>query len=252
MRIFVLITAALFIYGSVAHADSAWNENSLCMNIKADITGDGKPERIRLEPFVRIVAPDASSPYRETLHYFRLSVNDTFIYDASDWTGEAVSTMRLANIDKRDGVKEIVVRFPDGEWNVERIYWFDGKSIRRVTREPLMWISFPGDGRVLKRFYTGSPIIPQVTYDLQRDHTLRRRKQRYYKVRIDKTVKESFPIYSRPGIHRIAMLRPGTKVRILKSDLGDWLYVRAGRRTYGWMNQSWNDAHRAFGIVAAG
>lgn len=36
------------------------------------------------------------------------------------------------------------------------------------------------------------------------------------------------------------------------SDLGDWLYLRVGRSSYGWMNTRWNYPYGAFGVAAAG
>jgi hypothetical protein len=110
---------------------------------------------------------------------------------------------------------------------------------------------FLGDGRVIGHGYV-NPLFPQIPYRLEGDHTLRKIPQTYFRVGVSATVHQPFPIYSRPGIQRLAMLRTGTRVRILKSDLGDWLYIRAGRRTYGWMNIRWNSLFPAFGWVAAG
>ena len=239
-----IVIGVVFLHSFSASADSAWNWNSRTMNAHADITGDGKPETIRLQSFG---IKQEGRWYGDC--YFRLAVNNRYIYDSENVTG-----FILCDINRHDRWKEIVVGLDCefGDRDGYMIYRFNGKSMHRVTQRPLERLKFFGDGRVQVNQGVNELFFVLVPYDLQRNHTLRRRNQKYYAVGINETVKEPFPIYSRPGNKKIAMLRIGTKVRILNSDLGNWLYIRAGRSTYGWMNQRWNNAYRAFGISSAG
>lgn len=246
MRFSLLVIVAIILLRCfVGNADSAWNWNSSTMSTHADITGDGKAETIRLEKFV-----DKKEDDRFSRSYLRLTVNGQSIYDGRADV-RAVKGFRLVNIDKRDKRKEISVMSPylEQEWNGDFIYWFDGKSIHRVNDRPIRG-TFHGDGRVTYAAGDGPPFI-QETYRLQANHTLQLVIQKYYHVNKRAIVKDPFPIYSRPGLKRIVMLRAGTRVRILKRDAENWFYLRTAGGVRGWMNTRWNNQYAAFGWAAA-
>jgi len=251
MRFSLLVIVVVLTLRSLsAGADSAWNWNSHSMNASADLNGDGKLEAIQLQKF-----EGKDKTGKSNQRYFRLTINGQSIYDAAPGRG-LIQGFRFADIDKGDSLKEVVVEvagFESMDWSGYLIYWFDGNTIHRVTRKPLtVGLSFHGDGRVTKQRYLSGPLSAEIPYQLVRDHTLRKIQQSYFKAEAQVRVKKVFPIYSRPSLRRVAMLRAGTKVKILKSDLNDWLYVRAGRSTYGWMNTRWNNPYAAFGWIAAG
>jgi hypothetical protein len=249
-----LLGAAACWAAGYASADSAWNTKAATMEARIDVTGDGKPEIIHLQPFV-----EKAESGRAARRYYRLTVNGQNIYD-SPLSGSP-SGFILADIDRQDPSKEIVVLLPPTKESKQSgyfIYWFNGQTLHRVTQQPLLNGLFHGDKYVTVKQPqpVTQPAYTEVAYLLAPNHTLSPTTEKYSQVSDAAVVKDPFPIYSRPDLHRVAMLRSGTRVQILKTEARNWLYVRAdeasGETVYGWMNTKWNHKDSVFGRPAAG
>lgn len=214
---------------SNARADSAWNREVLVQSARVDLDGDGRREHIRLRPVkYRLNNRWENSKYR-------LLVNEQVIWD---W-GNNTRGFYIANIDRRDRYKEIIVSSSDGsDWASERLFAFMGKRIRRVNREPLSSLTFKGNGFVTTwgwQGFWGS----EETYRLNEQHTLTWLPRRFYPVRgalVSPRLLKPMALHQYQQINTlIRMLPAGLPVKITRSDLRDWYEVRAPHGTRGWV-----------------
>lgn len=247
MKKSVLMLCVLATLARCGWADSAWNVNVRAAQV--DLDGDGRRENIRL---VRFKTRASGSNFWQTGAY-RLMVNDQVIFDnAVDPSGAGVDGFYIADINRRDRFKEIVVSTEQaGGYYGAQIFAYIGKKLRRVHRKMLRDAEFKGNGIVTETNWNGF-WASKETYRLNARHTLTYLPQKFHRVGIKTKLDKALALHPYRQINDVTrVLRFATKVEITRSDLS-WYEIRAPHGTRGWITERELLAHMSENIHLAG
>ncbi len=198
------------------------NELRLMWSAKVDLNGDGKPETVRL---VKLGA-DGSS--------FRLYINQATVEGR---LGDEVKGFYIADVDKSDKYREIVVYTPGPSDDDEHLlFWFDGKRIHKMGRL-MRWLNYLGNGVVLAKDWMGFWTITRK-YVLTKERKLVEVPQEFYHVGVEGKVAKPLTLYqTRQGKRVLATLRVGSKAEIILSDAKGWYLVKSENKLLGWAKE---------------
>jgi hypothetical protein len=196
------------------------DEMHLMWNAKADLNGDGKPETIRL---VKLEG-----------NRFRLHINQDKVEDE---LLEEAEGFYIANVDKSDKYREVVVYTPGPSDDDEHVFfWFDGKRIRKMGHL-MRWLKFLGNGIVLANDWMGFWTITRK-YVLTKDRKLVEVPQEFYHVGVTGKVSKPLTLYrTRQTKQVLATLRVGSNAEIILSDSKGWYLIKSENRLLGWAKE---------------
>ncbi len=192
----------------------------LMWNAKEDITGDNKPEIIRLVNL-------GNGKFR--LHINQATVEGRLLEDTEGFY--------ITDVNRADKYREVVVYSPGPSDDYEHVlFWFDGQRIRKMGH--LMRVpKYLGNGIVLVDDWMGFWVITRK-YVLTKNRTLIEVPQEFYYVGVTGKVGKPLTLYqTRQGKKPLATLRVGSKAEILLSDSKDWYLVRSENRLLGWARE---------------
>mgnify|MGYP005857005725 CR=1 FL=1 len=207
-------------------APDAATAQTFSMSASADLDGDGKMEKITLQP----IADDASR--------YRLSVDSASVEGK---LGDEVDGLQVIDIDTRDRFREVAVHTEGSSSDDEyRIYGFDGSRLYEMGCL-VRWPKFQGNGIVLVDDWRGF-WSQRDKYVLTADRRLGLVPQDMHAVSISARVEKSFPIYRTPGSAAVvANLMAGSEIQLLVAKVegasGRWYMVKSSTNLIGWAHE---------------
>lgn len=220
--VFVLL---VFLCGSV-RADSSWLCWQVVKQARLDLNSDGKPENIRLQVF-----KEKSGDRWYPSGVYRLWVNNQSVWGKG---AENVRGFGLADLQKADRFKEIMVvsQFQD-PYTIDLLR-FDGRKLRRVSALNSGFARFYGDGRVDWTISAGSFWEATTLYRLRRGH-LQLVPRDLYPIGQNATLAEPVAIHkTRKSKKPFKVLPQGSHVTVVKGTLNGHYVVRSGKY-WGWI-----------------
>ncbi len=194
--------------------------------VKADLDGDGKMERVTL-----YAKPGG--------HRWALWVNDDKVFvDSSSIDFDGFNVIDLDTMDK---YKEVVVRLSGPCTDFHVIYEYRNKTIRRIGDVGEV-AQFCRDGSIVVKDYSMSFWTCTLKYVLTRQRTIKLVPQEFYYVGKEGVVEKGFPVYAKRGSKVVVdVAKPGEKVLILLSDCSNdvpeqnWYLIKTERNILGWI-----------------
>lgn len=195
-------------------------KRALRWHANEDITGDKKPENIRL-----VILRDGR---------FRLHINHAFVEGALLAQSEG---FYIADVNRADKYREIAVYSPGPSADDEHmLFWFDGRRIHKMGHL-MRWPKYLGNGIVLVDDWMGFWTITRK-YALTRSRALAEVPQEFYHVGITAEVSRPLTLYqTRQEKTPLATLRVGSKVEILLTDTKGWYLIKSENRLLGWAKE---------------
>lgn len=242
MRVSSVWVAFVALASTPAWADSSWDAYKLVKQGRFDLNGDGKLENVRLE----VLKERGSDGKWGPIGIFRLWVNKQSLWGGG---GQTIRGFGLADIQKTDGLKEVVVYGQQFDSNSLSIFSFDGHKLRRVEDMGLGDAHFYGDGRVDWTFDAGSFWGATNRYLLRRGH-LRLVPRDLYPIGQKATLTQPVVLHrTRWSKKGFKILPKGRFVIVGKGTLNGHYLVRSGR-DWGWVTEE--QTHSMNGLRFAG
>jgi hypothetical protein len=217
-----------------AHAASVWKPEARVREARVDLDGDGKREHIRIAAFrVKTDGVWQDGP-------FRLTVNGQTIFGE----GWDASRFRIADIDRRDRYKEILVDCsePSGGFN-GLLFSYVNKKLGRMHKDELVGPEFPGNGIVVEGYWHGF-WASKERHRLNSRHKLTRIPQKFHRVGIRSRLQKPLALHPYRDVTRVTRVLPhNMKVVIVRSDRESWYEIRAPHGTRGWITEAELTAH---------
>ena len=190
-----------------------------------DFNGDGKKDEFEGKILGRVE--------------FEIRINDFFIKGE----GEEIESIRIIDIDKGDRFKEIVV-FEAGPSDDPELtyYYYNGKEVILMGKIPIHYEKHDGQGNISGkiRAHILHTWYKKVNFKINKNRKIFQVKKDFYDMgQYVVELKKEIKLLKKIKGNEVAyILIPPQKIRLLKTDDKEWIYVENDKKQQGWLHWS--------------